>query len=274
MTIEQMTINYLNYCDLYQSNGTYRFYKSHLTYLQNYFIQNKIISSDELTKNALTNFIIYEKNNNVSNATINKRILCIKQLFKYNNISTDILDFKKLKENITTFNCLSNTEMNELINYLYTSKISQQNRLIILLLIDTGTRINELLNIKVSNINFYNNTIYLETTKTKTPRYVPFTNNTCIELKQYLTNIKSNQLFNITLSAVESLFQRIKQQLNFKEFHPHTLRHTLASKLHNSGASLFVIQQILGHTNVSTTQRYIHLNLDEILSNYNNIMNV
>ena len=51
------------------------------------------------------------------------------------------------------------------------------------------------------------------------------------------------------------------------------LRHGLATKLNNKGMSVFAIQKIMGHTNVATTQRYIHLDQDDIYSKYCQLMN-
>ena len=76
----------------------------------------------------------------------------------------------------------------------------------------------------------------------------------------------------INQSSIGSLFNRIKKQLNLNKFHPHMLRHTLASKLHKNGVSVIMIKQIMGHTNVTTTERYIHFDLDDLVEVYNSVM--
>lgn len=101
---------------------------------------------------------------------------------------------------------------------------------------------------------------------------MPFTKATAVLLKELIKNKTDDLLFDLQYSAVRSLFERIKNKLGLSKFHPHMLRHTLASKLHNNGVSIIMIQQIMGHTNVSTTERYIHFDMDDLLSVYNNAM--
>ncbi len=272
MLLETMKNNYLDFVKINLSKGTYRFYENHLEYMLNYLKGVNVVNSDDISLKVLSNFVIYERKNLVSNATINKRILCLKLIFKHANIFNEIFDFKKLRENKNTFSVLTKEELSRLNAFLNSDSISLQNRLIVLLLIDTGMRLGEIVHVKVSNINFVNNTIYLETTKTKTGRFVLFTNSTALVLKKYLDTIYDDNLFNLTTSGIGSLFCRIKKLLNFNKFHPHMLRHTLCSKLHNDGVSILIIQKIMGHSNVATTQRYAHFELDNILNAYHAVM--
>lgn len=273
MLLKEMKENYLNHVKIYLSNGTYRCYKCHLDYFFTWLEKENINDSSEINTKLLSKFIICQHSNNVKNSTINKRIKPLKLMFEFNNINNEILDFSNLKEERKTFTSLTNSELNRLVDYLNNGYLSLSNKVLIYLLIDTGVRVNELLNIKISNINFMNNTILLDVTKTKNSRVVPFTEATSILLKDYLNNCIDNNLFNITLSSVSSLFARIRKKLNLSKFHPHMLRHTLASKLHKNGVSVFIIQQIMGHTNVTTTERYIHFDLDDILLSYDQVMN-
>ena len=276
MKLQEMKNLYLENIKLNLANATYKFYNSHLNYIFKYFKNQNIIEHEDLDKEIIYNFITFQKEHNVKNATINKRIMCLKNMFKFNCIKNEtLLDLKKFKEEINTFNTLNKIELENLINYLNSNKLKEQNKLIIYLLIDTGIRLNELLHIKISNINFTNNTILLEITKTHRIRVVPFTEATAFLLKDYIDNnsFENDYLINLSKSGVESLFQRIKDKLNLNKFHPHMLRHTLATKLHRNSVSLIIIQKIMGHTNVSTTQRYIHINIDDIVNTYNQVMN-
>lgn len=275
MLLETMINNYLDNVKLNLTKGTYEFYKVHLNYLIEYFKKIKIYDSSDIDEIALKNFVLDEHNCKVSNATINKRIMALKQLFKYNKIFNQALfELKKFKEEKRRFNVLSNDELEILVNYLNSNSLKEKNKLLIYILIDTGARINEVLHIKKSNINFLNKTIYLETTKTHVPRIVPFTNSTLILLENYLKNnkIQDDYLFDMSISGVESLFCRIAKRLHLNKFHPHMLRHTLATKLHRNGVSLMIIQKIMGHANVSTTERYIHVDINDVLEFYNQVM--
>lgn len=272
MKLQEMQNSFFDYAKITFAEGTFKFYKSHLNYIICYFNNNEIYDSEQINLSVINNFILYEKNKKVSNATINKRILVFKLMFKYFKIENEILTFKKLKEEKNTFSALTNEELNRLNNYLNSDLISIQNKLIIMLLIDTGVRLSEIVGIKVKNINFLNNTIYLDITKGKKCRIVPFTDSTAFLLKKYIKTINSERLFKLTTSGIGSLFCRIQKKLGFNKFHPHMLRHTLCSKLHNNGVSILIIQRIMGHSNVSTTQRYAHFDLDNILHAYHSVM--
>lgn len=276
MIIEEMIKDYLNDVYVTKSNATYNFYKCHLMYMRNYFNSNHIFDSDEINTHVIKNYIISEHRNSVSNATINKRILAIKQVYKFSNIDNEILQLKKLREEKCTFNALSRYELNLLKNYILTDKISLKNRCIISVLIDTGVRVNELLNITINNINLANKTIYLEVTKTKEHRIVPFTDFTAQILKEYINRKKFTKglVFELSSSGLANLFLKIKKELGFSSFHPHMLRHTLASNLHSKGLPIVMIQKIMGHHNLTTTQRYIHFDLDDLVDSYNSVMNL
>lgn len=275
MNLEQMKQKYLQYVFLTLRKGSYEFYNVHLKYLIKYFNENQIFDSDEINSLVISDFVFYERCKKNTNSTINKRILALKNMFKYNNIlNNDIISISKFREEKNTFLALTNSEVERLINYLNLNVLKEQNKLLIYLLIDTGARISEILNIKISNINYSNNTIYLDVTKTHNCRCVPFTQATKILLKKYIeeNNFINDKLFNLTISAVESLFRRIKDRLKLNKFHPHMLRHTLATKLHKNGVSIMIVQKIMGHKNISTTERYIHFDLDDVLHAYHSVM--
>ncbi len=277
MNLQQMQYNFLHYVKINLSDGTYRCYKNHLDYTIKYFNENKILYSNQINLDVLSNFIKYQKNRCVKNSTINKRLKPLKLMYRFNNIlNNEIFLQKKLKEDKKNFPVLSKNEMEKLNNYLLSNKLAFRNVLLIRLLIDTGIRLNELLNIKVKNINFDTSSIYLDITKTKESRYVYFTKKTLKLLVEYILKnklTKEDKLFCLTSSGVLSLFYRIKKTLNFIEFHPHMLRHGLATNLNKKGMSVFEIQLIMGHTNVATTQRYIHLDQDDIYNKYCQLMN-
>lgn len=142
--------------------------------------------------------------------------------------------------------------------------MSIQNRLIIMLLLDTGVRRNELLHIELKNIDLINNRILLTETKTKKDRYVFFRDETKYKyIIPYMKTISSSKyLFNISSNGFMSLFERIKKRLNFSKFHAHMLRHTHATLLLKNNANLELIRILLGHSNLNTTKKYLHSNLD------------
>lgn len=272
MLLEVMKDKYLNYVKINLADGTYRCYRNHLNYIIGWLKQKNILNDHMVNNKILINFILEQHKHGVKNSTINKRIKPLKLMFKFNGLENEILNIVKLKEDKATFGALSTFELKCLVKYLNYSKIKLSNKLLFYLLIDTGVRVNELLNIKVKNINLFNKTILLEVTKTKKNRIVPFTDATLNLLELYLKEYRGEFLFNLKYSGIKSLFCRVQKKLGLSKFHPHMLRHTLASKLHKNGVSVIVIKDIMGHTNITTTERYIHFDLDDMLNVYNEAM--
>ena len=142
-----------------------------------------------------------------------------------------------------------------------------RNKLIVNLLLDTGVRVSELVNIKISDIdtNERNIKVYGKGSK---ERYVFFTKRTLVILKDWLTfvtrisngefllvNYKGEQL---TARSVQRIIKNIGKKIGL-DLHPHILRHTFATDLLNRGADIRMIQELLGHENLNTTQIYTHV---------------
>lgn len=151
----------------------------------------------------------------------------------------------------------------------------------------TGIRLSQLVGIKWCDINFNKQTLKINATNSKTKREILLTLNNkqvkdLIYLKDKALTIKPNissddQVFNLTLFSqreftqktmtvnhVTSFFRRMTKKTN-KPISAHRLRHTMATNIANHPSSnIRVLQQMLGHVNISTTMGYIHPNLDNM----------
>ena len=135
------------------------------------------------------------------------------------------------------------------------------------MLLDSGIRLNELVNIKLTDIDFNDRSIKVFGKGSK-ERYVFFTTKTLNKLEEWLEHRKSiaidEYLFvnykgkKITPRSVERVVKRVGE-LNGLDLHPHMLRHTFATDLLNKGADIRMIQELLGHENLDTTQIYTHI---------------
>lgn len=270
MNLEMMKEKYLEYVVITKAKRTYDCYQNHLDFLSKFFGENNISDSININIFLLKKFIIQSHKRNNTNRTINLRIQILKNMFKFNDIiNDDLFNFKPLKEEKNTFIALSNKELHDILDYINSDVLKLKNKLMLFILIDTGIRVNELLNIKIENINFYNNTIYLINTKSHKPRFVPFSEGISNMIKEYIKVFNPNdKLFDMTYYGCVAVFNRIKKKLGLNKFHPHMLRHTFASRLHKNGATLFVIQNLLGHSNSNITERYIHFDLEDIIDNF------
>lgn len=66
------------------------------------------------------------------------------------------------------------------------------------------------------------------------------------------------KLFTLTKSTIATKFDKIKKYLNFQKFSPHMLRHTFATVLIENNANINFVKELMGHSNVATTERYLH----------------
>ena len=264
MTYEQIFEKFLNHVVIFNSKDTFNCYKNHLDNVLKFFSG---LDPQELDYNTLTRFIIFSQTKNISNATINKRLQILKESFKFNKIfNNDLKEFPKLKIIDKRFNALTLEETKKLILFLEKSTISRQNKAVFAVFLFCGVRLSELINIKAKNVNFLDNCILLEHTKSYRQRYVFFSEECkskfLLPYFKTLKNINSNTLlFNFTKSGIGSLFARANQKLNFKKFSPHVLRHTYATLLVANNANISFIATTLGHSSLDMTKRYLHQDL-------------
>jgi integrase len=142
---------------------------------------------------------------------------------------------------------------------------TEEDKWIVSILIDTGMRKSECLNLTTENIDIKNNLIRLWKTKGDKPRIIPMTE----RVREIVTNLISqdtDKLFpNMKSTKFEDHWDRMKALAGYKddkEFVIHVCRHTCASRLIQKGVSIAVIQKWLGHTSINTTMRYAHLTDD------------
>ena len=157
----------------------------------------------------------------------------------------------------------------------------QRDRLVLELLYGTGVRLSELLGLKFSDVNFYEQTIVVMGKRSK-ERLIPIHKN----LAQLIQHYQTLRLENFPSCAVQEmlltdkgeaayavLIQRIvKKYLTFitslKQKSPHVLRHTFATHLLNNGADLNSIKDLLGHSSLAATQVYTHNSIEKLKKIY------
>lgn len=145
------------------------------------------------------------------------------------------------------------------------------------LLLDTGLRINELINLKVENIDFDTNTIHAKVTKTKRERYTFFTSESHLMITKFIiANHIKEYLFidfktkeKLKVDPVETICYRLKNKLNITvPISPHRWRHTFATNFLKKSRDIEVLRLILGHRNLSTTHKYLHLDKEYLYEIY------
>lgn len=286
MRIELLIEKYLSEIKLRHSLGTWRFYISHLGHFANFAHDNGVNEVDEIDESLIKNYISFMKLTN-ENITINKNIGCLKRMFKFMNIDFPFIQrLNKFKERNKTFEMLSELQIKEIRSYVKLLPESKKNYLyykaLILLLMDTGARIQEILLIEKKNIDLYNHEILLTHTKTKEERIVyisEYTSDLLINLmnqKYKHPYVLHNESKNRPGSYNDAVFflKKLKKTLGYKKLHAHMFRHSFATIMINRGADLISVMNIMGHKNLETTQRYLHANKEHTKKMYFNSFNL
>ena len=141
---------------------------------------------------------------------------------------------------------------------------------VLLLLIDTGARISEVLGIRIADIDWVQSIIKV-TGKGQKERLIPFDNITKKTLLKYikgsrqlLCSIESECLFpsrygdHISVNSVQQNLRRLAKKVGIDNCHPHLLRHTFATLFIANNGSQYILKEIMGHKSSQTTEKYIH----------------
>nr|WP_294950515.1 tyrosine-type recombinase/integrase [uncultured Mucilaginibacter sp.] len=156
-----------------------------------------------------------------------------------------------------------------------------RDKTVIELLFGTGMRLAEIVGVKETDINFYENTIKVLGKRNK-QRIIPLNNELVTLLKAYIAARKSENFHNNSLTFIvttkgDSVYPKLiylivqKYLSNISTQNkrsPHVLRHTFATTLLNNGADLNAIKELLGHANLSATQIYTHNSVERLKSIY------
>ena len=164
---------------------------------------------------------------------------------------------------------MSNDEIDLLLNQTAYSK----HRTIFLTLYATGMRIGELVNLKMEDVNSKTMTILVRQGKGRKDRFLPLSHPLLEMLRQYFLDYKPIiYLFNgvnvgepLSTRAIQHAFQCAKEKAKLNpRITPHTLRHAFATHHVDDGTHLAAIKSMLGHTNIKTTSRYLHLSVHSL----------
>lgn len=175
---------------------------------------------------------------------------------------------------------LSLPDINKIIAAIeVNTDLGKRNQCIIEVLYGCGLRVSELIDLKISNINFKEQYIKVQGKGNKT-RFVPLADYTAELLESYIKEVRSKGKINkkyedtLFLNSRGTSMSRVIVFLIIKELtdkagvnkkiSPHTFRHSFATHLLQNGADLRYIQEMLGHSSITTTEIYTHLKTEEL----------
>ena len=259
------------------SKNTFMSYQNDLKQFQEFLNLSELENIDEDKIRNYVNFLAQ----NYSTSSHCRKLSCLKNFFSFLDEKKlikrnffDSTEFPKLKRTIPKI--LSEEQIKKIINLSYKDSTDKGLRLSLMLeiLYATGIRISELVSLKIGNISDdYSFIIILN--KGRKERIVPLISKVQKILKEYLKILQNNKtkssenfLFpsnsksgHLTRIRFFQMLKRIGSKLliNKELLSPHKLRHSFATHLLNRGVDLRLIQESLGHKDISTTQIYTHI---------------
>ena len=181
--------------------------------------------------------------------------------------SVNYFDLPKPKKKKSLPKVLSKEEIQTILSSIKNKK----HQLMISLLYSCGLRVSELVNLKRENILLDRNLILIKSGKGSKDRNTLLSNKIKQELLHHLLNtefntkylFETNRKTKYTTRTIQEILNKSSQSIN-KKVTPHMLRHSFATHLLESGTDIRVIQQLLGHNNISTTQIYLQISSREL----------
>lgn len=256
------------------SDETSRHYRRCFINLIDFFSDKNI---ESLTKNDIALFRGSLVNN--TDACLYRHILAIRSILRFFSevYDIDVLDYRKIKKptyRTGHWGYLTEAEINKILSYLRSSPCpsAQQIYTMVCLMFSTGCRVDELVNIKIDQINWQRNEINLIVTKTGKPRIVYLNSQAKLAIQRWIEKINPTEyLFpsrqgHLNPKSVRASMEIIGKKLGIKNCHPHALRKGLAQKLLNDGVDVAYIQKFLGHDKLNTTQNYISIDPEKLRS--------
>lgn len=238
-----------------------------------------------ITYEDLQEYLILQSKQKISERTQARWISSIKSFFKYlleeeirdDNPAT-LLEGPKL--GLYLPDTLSVEDVERITkNINLSTDLGVRNQCMVEVLYGCGLRVSELIELKISDINFKEGFLKVEG-KGQKVRYVPLAKYTSHLIKNYIENVRINNKINkkyediMFLNSRGSSMSRVIVFIIIKELadragirkniSPHTFRHSFATHMLQNGADLRFIQEMLGHSSITTTEIYTHLNTEEL----------
>lgn len=238
--------------------------------VKNETIRDYIKSSSSLEPSSLSR--------NISTLRTFYDFLVRKNLIKTNPM--DGIDGPKLRNYLP--DVLTEKEVTDLLEFEPKDSFTYRNRCILELLYSSGLRISELVSLKLENINL-NDALIKVMGKGSKERIVPIDDYALDYLNTYIKEVRPKMLKGKDTSYVflnnhgkvlsrQSVFLMVKKRAGEiglkKNISPHTLRHTFATHMLKNGADIRFIQELLGHSDVATTEIYTHIVNETLKSDY------
>ncbi|WP_424910680.1 tyrosine recombinase XerC [Thermovenabulum sp.] len=273
-----------------RSENTLKAYAEDLLQFMEYLKEKKISDIESLNKIdyvLIRGFLANLREKGLEKRTVARKISAVRAFYKYllkeeviKSDPTLHIQGMKLPKKLPEF--LYPNEINELLNLPDNSCLGIRDKAILELLYATGIRVGEMTNIKLKDLDLSNKILFVFGKGSK-ERIVFFGEKAKESLETYLKisrpillkGREEEHLFlnkngtRLTDRSIRRIVEKYVKKLSFiKKVTPHTIRHTFATHLLENGADLRTVQELLGHTSLSTTQIYTHVTKERLKEVY------
>lgn len=239
-----------------------------------------------ITKDDIKTYIRFLSEKSYNETTISRHISSLKTFYKFLLLEKKINDnpcegIISLKKKRKLPKVLSIEEISELLNINIKNNFDIRNKAMLELMYSSGLRVSELVALKINDLDLISDCVKIFGKGSK-ERIIPIGDYAKRALEEYLTireellkKEPTDYLFlnnhgrKMTRQGFFKNLQKIAQEKNIiTDFSPHTLRHSFATHMLKNGADLRSIQELLGHSDISSTQIYTHITNKELQKNY------
>ncbi len=265
------------------AQATIASYSNQLNKYFEYLNEREIKSINEIDNEVIIDYVA-EISDGLASSTITHALSTIKNFHNFiSSVNDDVLNptlkLKSKKDSLILPSLIEKSDLNKIFNSFTDSSIDIYHNAIFELLYSCGLRVSELCDLSFNDINFDNKILRVKGKGSKL-RYVPISDLAITKLKKYLSyrstfDSKNNNIFinnkgnNLSRQYVYTTLQRIIQNNDIRnKYSPHSFRHTYATHLLEGGADLRHVQELLGHSDISTTQIYVHLQSKQLKNAY------
>lgn len=255
-------------------------YKTLLGGFIEYCIEQGAINVEDVTSGHVRSFLVECQEKGKGPGTINTKLQKIKAFFNYMEEESMVSHhpakkIKRVKEDVK-INVFTDEQVHQMLSYYRNLRRREQSYfayrgyMMIILMLGTGLRRNEIVNLKWNDIDFANESLIVfgknrrqdtlfitEKLSKELSAYYLFCERHFGKVSEYVFVKRDNK--QLTNNAIMLMFQNLQQKMNFKDVRvsPHTFRHTFCHRLAMSGMSAFAIQRMMRHENIAVTMRYV-----------------
>ncbi|PIW69455.1 MAG: site-specific tyrosine recombinase XerD [Ignavibacteriales bacterium CG12_big_fil_rev_8_21_14_0_65_30_8] len=267
------------------SENTIQSYRNDITCFLNFLEEDNITDPDEIKQNNIVAFFKSLKDTGLTSRSASRYHSAIKGFFKYLFVSKYIKEspIEKVSPPKLSKNLPSVLSVNEIEMILskpdVNDKLGLRDKATLELLYACGIRVSELINLKISSL-FFSEEVIRVFGKGSKERIVPIGSSAVKWINEYLSKSRpllekkmksENYLFlntrgtKLSRMSIWKIVDKYVKEAGIKsDVHPHTFRHSFATHLLEGGADLRAVQEMLGHSDISTTQIYTHIDREYI----------